>query len=123
MLWHQLGQWGKTYPFRGKDIGVMPSFTEVLREIPNHDLLIHIQDGQHKTYQVLFETLAKLPEHQRCWLTVYSNNDGIAWLCTITLGWSQTFVYYMEQVPPDYAGYIWTNRVNLVGNANQDFRW
>lgn len=59
---------------------MMPSFTEVLREFPNHDLLIPIKDGQHEAYQMILKTLAKLPEHQRYWLTVYSNDDGIAWL-------------------------------------------
>ncbi|WJZ03255.1 glycerophosphodiester phosphodiesterase family protein [Corynebacterium freiburgense] len=180
---------GKTYPFRGKGIGMMPSFTEVLHEFPNHDLLIHIKDGQHETYQVLLKTLDKLPKHQQQRLTIYGNDDGIAWLrsqnpqlrllsktmlqsallkyefigwtgyipkelhnmelhipakyAPLLWGWPQTFVNRMEhvntrvvlvagngtrsegfdtptsmqQIPPDYTGYIWTNRIDLVGKA------
>ena len=34
---------GKTFPFRGKGIGLMPSLDEVLQTFPTHSFLIHIK--------------------------------------------------------------------------------
>ena len=44
---------GRTYPFRGKGIGLMPELNEVFSSFPDKELLIHVKDGNIKTYEVL----------------------------------------------------------------------
>lgn len=36
---------GKTYPFRGKGIGLMPSLEDVLLHFPHKELLIHVKSN------------------------------------------------------------------------------
>ena len=40
---------GRTFPFRGKGVGLMPEFGEVLAAFPGKDLLIHMQHGDLET--------------------------------------------------------------------------
>ena len=37
---------GKTFPFRGKGVGKMPSLTEVLEKFPNEKFLINIKSNK-----------------------------------------------------------------------------
>lgn len=71
---------GKTFPFRGKGIGLMPTIDEVFFAFPDKDLLIHVKDGNVETYEVLWEKLNTLPKERLKGLTVYGDNEGIAYL-------------------------------------------
>lgn len=68
---------GKTYPFRGKGIGMMPSLTEVLIQFPENSLLIHIKSNDPKEGELLAEYLSKLPEKRRSQLTVYGGDEPV----------------------------------------------
>ncbi|MBD0380947.1 glycerophosphodiester phosphodiesterase family protein [Paenibacillus sedimenti] len=68
---------GKTYPFRGKGIGMMPSLTEVLTHFPENSLLIHIKSNDPKEGELLAEYLSKLPEKRRSQLTVYGGDQPV----------------------------------------------
>jgi glycerophosphoryl diester phosphodiesterase len=68
---------GKTYPFRGKGIGLMPSLTEVLKHFPNKPFLIHIKSNDPKEGELLASYLAKLPKDQQQKLTVYGGDEPI----------------------------------------------
>ena len=53
---------GKTYPFRGKGIGKMPTLEEVLRDIPNRKFLIDNKSGNNlEVAKMLVKTLSRLP--------------------------------------------------------------
>ncbi|CAG7653591.1 glycerophosphodiester phosphodiesterase family protein [Paenibacillus allorhizosphaerae] len=69
---------GKTFPFRGKGIGGMPSLDEVLARFPAQSLLIHIKSNDPKEGEQLAQALAKLPEDRRNRLTVYGGDEPIA---------------------------------------------
>lgn len=52
---------GKTYPFRGKGIGKMPTLEEVLRHFPNKKFLIDNKSGNNlKVAEMLVKTLSRL---------------------------------------------------------------
>ena len=72
---------GKTYPFRGKGVGMMPELSEVFSAFPDKELLIHIKDGNIKTYEVLWnDYLNTMTEDRLAQITVYGDNEGIRYL-------------------------------------------
>lgn len=71
---------GITFPFRGKGIGLMPAIDEVFSTFPEKEFLIHVKDGNVETYEVLWEKLSTLPEERLDQLTVYGDDEGIAYL-------------------------------------------
>ena len=177
---------GKTFPFRGKGVGLMPTLDEVLAAFPHKDLLLHVKDGNRQTYEVLWGKLRAMDPERFKQMTVYGNDDGIAWLrqqsATLRLcskammkagllryvavgwtgyvphelhnmelhiprryapllwGWPGKFVDRMAavntrvmlvegdgqwsagfdteesvtQIPPQFGGYVWTNRIDRV---------
>lgn len=69
---------GKTYPFRGKGIGLMPSLTEVLAHFPTQELLIDVKSSDPKEGELLASYLIKLPKEQQSKLAVYGGDEPIA---------------------------------------------
>ncbi len=69
---------GKTYPFRGKGIGLMPSLTEVLEHFPNQSFLIHIKSDDPNEGEHLANYLSDLPTNRLNQLAVYGGNQPIA---------------------------------------------
>lgn len=69
---------GKTYPFRGKGVGLMPSLDEVLTHFPDESFLIHIKSDDPEEGIQLAEVLKKLPENRLKQLTVYGGDRPIA---------------------------------------------
>nr|WP_241154354.1 glycerophosphodiester phosphodiesterase family protein [Staphylospora marina] len=68
---------GKTFPFRGKGIGMMPSLDEVFREFPDQPLLIHVKSEDPAEGKMLAEFLSKLPESRLENLAVYGGDQPI----------------------------------------------
>lgn len=69
---------GRTYPFRGKGIGLMPSLTDVLKAFPDESLLIHIKSNDPNEGQALADALQALPKERLEKLTVYGGDEPIA---------------------------------------------
>lgn len=69
---------GKTYPFRGKGVGLMPSLDEVLTPFPDQSLLIHIKSDDPEEGKQLAQVLAELPENRLKQLTIYGGDQPIA---------------------------------------------
>ena len=69
---------GKTYPFRGKGIGLMPSLEEVLSSFPDSSFLIHIKSSDPGEGVQLAEVLSSLPKERLTRLTVYGDDRPIA---------------------------------------------
>ncbi|NQX58423.1 glycerophosphodiester phosphodiesterase family protein [Paenibacillus qinlingensis] len=65
---------GKSYPFRGKGIGLMPSLQEVLTQFSDKMLLIHIKTNDPREGNLLVDILAKLSPERRSQLTIYGGN-------------------------------------------------
>jgi glycerophosphoryl diester phosphodiesterase len=64
---------GKTFPFRGKGVGLMPSLDEVLAAFPDKGLLINVKGNTAREGDQLAARLAKLPPERRQLLVVYSS--------------------------------------------------
>ena len=69
---------GKTYPFRGKGIGLIVPIEEVLEAFPNNSFLIHVKGGGEDSGRILVE-LFKTKDPQ--WLAsigIYGSQDAIS---------------------------------------------
>lgn len=122
---------GKTHPFLGKGIGLMPSLDEVLNHFPDKQFLIHIKSDDSKEGDLLADFLSNFSSSRLSQLTVYGGDQPIASLsnrmpdlrvmsmntlksCLISyegLGWTG----YMPDacknteihIPETYAPWIW----------------
>ena len=69
---------GKTFPFRGKGINLMPTLDEVLTHFPDRSFLIHIKSDDENEGIQLATHLKKLPAKRLDQLTVYGGDKPIA---------------------------------------------
>jgi len=69
---------GKTYPLRGKGVGLMPSLADVLTRFPDKHFLLHIKSNDPKEGEALGRTLLALPPAQRQLLAVTGGELPIA---------------------------------------------
>lgn len=122
---------GRTHPFRGKGVGLMPSIDEVFSAFRDEELLIHVKDGDMRTYEVLWGYLEGMSEARLAQITVYGDDEGIAYLrgqsasvCLLSMammksallayelvGWSgyvPESLHNMElHLPLNYARFLW----------------
>jgi len=68
---------GKTFPFRGKGVGLMPSLDEVLDRFQQQSLLIHIKSNDPEDGQKLAQYLSNFPEERLKQLAVYGGDRPI----------------------------------------------
>jgi glycerophosphoryl diester phosphodiesterase len=68
---------GKTHPFRGKGVGLMPSLDEVLQAFPGKMLLIHVKSNDPQEGIVLAEKLKSLPADRLRQLAVYGGDQPV----------------------------------------------
>src|SRR5690554_1360371 len=178
---------GKTYPLRGKGIGLMVSIEDVFRAFPDKKFLIHIKDGGEKIGPVLLSFLKTLNASQISNISAYGNDEALdllrerypemkilsksrmvnalksyvlmgwtgvipkeihnmelhlpAQYAKLLWGWPDKFLQRMDKVntrvvlvkyvngwsdgfdsavdldeiPSNYTGGIWTNRIDLIG--------
>ncbi|WP_426131220.1 glycerophosphodiester phosphodiesterase family protein [Pararhizobium sp. PWRC1-1] len=69
---------GRTFPFRGKGIGLMPTLGEVLTTFPDRPLLINIKSNDPEEGRKLAAVLTALPADRRKTLMVYGGDRPIA---------------------------------------------
>jgi len=56
---------GKTYPFRGKGVGKMPTLVQVLQTFPERTFWIDHKDGAMETAELLVDVVKALPPEQQ----------------------------------------------------------
>src|SRR3954465_10960524 len=69
---------GKTFPFRGKGVGLMPTLDEALTTFPGKGLLIHIKSNDPSDGEKLAERLKRLTPNQRDSLAVYGGHRPVS---------------------------------------------
>lgn len=69
---------GKTFPLRGKGIGLMPSLDEVLSTFPDKQFLINIKSNDPEEGKKLAAVLSALPADRRQTLMVYGGDRPVA---------------------------------------------
>lgn len=71
---------GKTFPFRGKGVGLMPTLDEVMRQFPRRELLIDIKSNDPREGEALAQYLARFSPQRQAQLAVYGGDRPIATL-------------------------------------------
>lgn len=71
---------GKTYPFRGKGVGMMPSLDEVFEAFPDKELLIHVKQDNEEIGKVLYDYLKDMDEDRLSQITIYGDNTPIEYI-------------------------------------------
>jgi glycerophosphoryl diester phosphodiesterase len=122
---------GRTFPLRGKGVGLMPSLDDVLAEFPDRKFLIHIKSNDLAEGELLAARLAQLPASQRALLAVYGGDRPVAALAArlpdvpvmskqreiaclgryLAIGWSGYVPPPCEHalllIPQNYAWLLW----------------
>lgn len=68
---------GKTWPFRGKGVGLMPEISEVLRAFPDKNLLIHIKDEDERAGELLYEHIKDYGAERLAQISVYGDDGAM----------------------------------------------
>lgn len=110
---------GKTYPFRGKGIGLMPTLTEVLDQFPDQSFLINVKSDDPKEGELLASYLSKLPLEQRKKLAVYGGDQPIATLKEKLPDMRVMSVETMKQCLIPYIAIGWTGYTPAVCQSTQ----
>ena len=66
---------GKTYPFRGTGVGLMPTFDEVMQAFPNQSILVDQKDTFEQTVRLLAQSLKNYPAPQRANIYLFSGEE------------------------------------------------
>lgn len=62
---------GKTFPFRGKGVGMMPTLEEVLDAFPKKRFILHQKSSEERTIEVLASVLQRYPHEQQARLSYW----------------------------------------------------
>lgn len=65
---------GRTFPFRGEGVGLMPTLDDVLRTFPDQRFLINVKSRDPDEGRKLADRLGKLTGSERARLTVYGHD-------------------------------------------------
>ncbi|KON89712.1 glycerophosphodiester phosphodiesterase [Sporosarcina globispora] len=102
---------GKTYPFRGKGIGMMPALEEVMANFPEGDFLIHIKSNDPNEGKQLAEYLSKFPDERLEKIAVYGGDEPIAALKEEMAGMRVMSKATLKSCLLPYIGAGWTGYV------------
>lgn len=69
---------GRTFPFRGKGVGLMPALDEVLEAFPGRRFLVNVKSNDADEGERLAAFLAALPEPSRARVMVYGGDAPVA---------------------------------------------
>ncbi|OAS16386.1 glycerophosphodiester phosphodiesterase family protein [Paenibacillus oryzisoli] len=102
---------GKSYPFRGKGIGLMPSLQEVFTQFSDKMLLIHIKTNDRHEGNVLGDMLAKLSPERRSQLTIYGGDLPLSMVKDKLPDMRVISVDAMKSCLLPYLAYGWTGMI------------
>ncbi|WP_316191201.1 MULTISPECIES: glycerophosphodiester phosphodiesterase family protein [unclassified Bradyrhizobium] len=102
---------GRTFPFRGKGVGLMPSLDEVLAAFPDKAFLINVKSNDPAEGRLLADALARLPGARRARLTVYGGDAPIATLRASLPDLKVMSRGMLKSCLVRYLGYGWTGLV------------
>jgi glycerophosphoryl diester phosphodiesterase len=102
---------GKTYPFRGKGIGLMPSLDDVLAAFPGRRLLIDIKSNDPADGEALARRLAQLPPERLAPIMVYGGDRPVAAVRTRLPGLKTMSRASLQSCLLRYIGIGWSGYV------------
>ena len=102
---------GRTFPFRGKGVGLLPSLDEVLAAFPDRTLLINIKSNDPAEGRLLADYLAKLPRARRDKLMVYGGDRPVGVVREAhpdmrTMSRATLQSCYLQYIALGWSGYI-----------------
>ena len=133
---------GKTFPFRGKAVGLMPTLDETLKAFPRQRLLINVKSRDPSEGEKLAEVLNRLSSERRSQIMVYGGDEPIeiirlragdiktisraaiksCLLRYIGYGWSgivpESCSHAMVLVPINVAPWLWGWPDRFLGRMN-----
>jgi len=99
---------GKTFPFRGAGVGLMPSLAEVLTEFPTQHFLIHVKGNDPQEAEQLAAFLKPLSAENLARLSFYGGDAPIAGLRAIFPGMRLMSRATLKSCVLRYAALGWT---------------
>ena len=102
---------GKTFPFRGKGVGLMPSLDEVLATFPERRFVINVKSRDPDEGRLLAAALTKLPPARRQQLIVYGGDEPIAEVRRLMPDVKTASRASLKACLLHYTGYGWTGVV------------
>lgn len=102
---------GKTFPFRGKGIGMMPTLAEVFAAFPDKQLLINVKSRDASEGEKLAAVLSALPAGQRRRAMVYGGDEPIELIRRLTPDVRTISRAAIRSCLIGYIGYGWTGLV------------
>jgi glycerophosphoryl diester phosphodiesterase len=102
---------GKTFPFRGKGVGLMPSLDEVLATFADRALSINVKSNDPAEGVQLAAVLARLAPQRRRQLMVYGGDRPIAELRRLLPDLQTASRAQLKSCLLRYMGYGWTGVV------------
>ena len=107
---------GKTFPFRGKGVGQMPTLAEVLSTFPQARLLINVKSRDASEGEKLAAVLAKLPTERRAQIMVYGGDEPVQAVRTRLPEIRTISRATIKSCLLGYIGYGWTGLVPKACN-------
>ncbi|HWK68175.1 MAG TPA: glycerophosphodiester phosphodiesterase family protein [Rhizobiaceae bacterium] len=105
---------GKTFPFRGKGRGLMPTMDEVLATFPDRRFLINVKSNDPNEGTKLAAAVGRLPPERRALLVPYGGDRPIEEIRRLLPDMKIVSRGSLKACLLRYAGYGWTG---LVPNA------
>jgi glycerophosphoryl diester phosphodiesterase len=102
---------GKTFPFRGKGIGMIPTLSEVLTAFPDKQLLINVKSRDANEGEKLAAVLNALPAERRRMIMVYGGDEPIEMIRRLTPDVRTISRAAIRSCLLGYIGYGWIGLV------------
>ncbi|MBX4891996.1 glycerophosphodiester phosphodiesterase family protein [Rhizobium bangladeshense] len=102
---------GKTFPFRGRGIGMMPTLAQVLSTFPDRRFLINIKSRDPSEGEKLAALLNGLAATRRAGIIVYGGDEPIDVLDRLTPDIKTASRKSLKSCLFDYIAYGWTGVV------------
>ncbi|MEI1252414.1 glycerophosphodiester phosphodiesterase family protein [Rhizobium aouanii] len=99
---------GKTFPFRGRGIGMMPTLAEVLSSFPDRRFLINIKSRDPSEGEKLAAVLNGLTTERRAGIIVYGGDEPIDVLRLMAPDIKTASRKTLKGCLTGYIGYGWT---------------
>jgi glycerophosphoryl diester phosphodiesterase len=119
---------GKTFPLRGKGVGLMPSLDQVLTAFPGKGFLINVKSNDPAEGELLAERLLKLTPQQRDTLAVYGGEKPMAVLRRRlpemkTMSKEQEIACLGRYLAIGWAGYVPSSCANNLLLIPSNYTW
>ncbi|MBP2446859.1 glycerophosphodiester phosphodiesterase family protein [Rhizobium leguminosarum] len=99
---------GKTFPFRGRGIGMMPTLAEVLSTFPDRRFLINVKSRDPSEGEKLATVLNGLSTERRAHIIVYGGDEPIDVLRRLVPDLKTASRKSLKACLTGYIGYGWT---------------